>query len=81
MLLPDKHVRLAESTIGLGAFILEQLGRARTIDQIYQRMQTARQTGHFYAYHDFDSLLLALTFLYTVGAVRADLNGKIYRCD
>ncbi len=80
MLLPDKHITLAESLFGLGAFILQHLDRPKTMDQLYQKMQGARDDGSFPAFHDFDSLVLAISFLYAVGAVEADQIGVLRKC-
>jgi hypothetical protein len=79
MLLPDKHVTLAESILGLGAFVLQQLDRPRSVDQIYQRMIKAREDRTFPAFHDFDSLILAISFLYAIGAIESNPSGVI-RC-
>jgi hypothetical protein len=81
MLMPDKHITLAESILGLGAFVLQQLDRARTVDQLYYRVVRAREDKTLNAFHDFDSLLLALSFLYAVGAIRPESRGRLCRCD
>lgn len=60
MLLPDKHITLAESMLGLGAFVLALLDRPRTVDHLYQRVKEARDDRSLPAYHDLDSVLLAL---------------------
>jgi len=80
MLLPNKHITLAESILGLGAFVLQQLDRSRTVDQLYQAVLKARENRAFPAFHDFDSLILAITFLYTIGAIESDSNGMVKRC-
>ena len=33
--MPDKHVRFAESLLGLGSFVLEALDEPRTIDELW----------------------------------------------
>lgn len=81
MLLPDKHVTLAESLLGLGAFLIEQLDRPRTIDSLYQRVLKAREDRSLPAFHDLDSVILAAAFLYAVGAIEADATGAIALCD
>ena len=80
MLLPNKHVTLAESLLGLGAFVLRELERPRTVDQLYERMVRAREDRSLPAFHDFDSLVLATAFLYALGAIQADTNGAVRRC-
>jgi hypothetical protein len=80
VLLPDKHITLAESILGLGAFVLHQLDRPRTVDQVYHRLLTAREDQSLHAFHDFDSLIIAVTFLYSLGAVDLDAEGRVFRC-
>ena len=80
MLLPDKHITLAESILGLGAFLLGELNTARTVDRLYNRVCQARDQESLPAYHDFDAVLLAILFLYAIGAVELTDNGGVQRC-
>ncbi|MCH8823866.1 MAG: hypothetical protein IH984_10200 [Planctomycetes bacterium] len=80
MLLPEKHICLAESILGLGAFIIEQLDRARSVDQLHDRVSEACEGPELPAYHDFDSILLAVLFLFSIGAVEMTNTGSIRRC-
>lgn len=80
MLLPDKHITLAESILGLGAFLLGLLDRPRSVDHLYQRVKEAREDHSLPAYHDLDSVLLALGFLYAIGVVEATDTGGVRRC-
>jgi hypothetical protein len=81
MLLPEKHISLAESILGLGGFILGHLDRPRTVDQIYQRVQAGREDGTLPAFHDFDAVLVAIVFLFSIRAVKANSTGAVSRCD
>ena len=80
MLLPDKHISLGESLLGLGAFIIEELRQPRSIDWLHERVEDARQTNRLPGFHDFDSLLLAILFLYTLDAIEMTKDGAIRRC-
>lgn len=80
MLLPDKHISLAESLLGLGAFLLAKLERPRSVDQLHELVTAARETPDLPGYHDFDSVVLAVLFLYLVGAVEMTNSGAIRRC-
>lgn len=80
MLLPDKHITLAESILGLGAFILEVLDKPRSIDRVYDRVSGAAETPDLPAYHDFDAFLLAVLFLYSIDAVELTDEGGLQRC-
>jgi hypothetical protein len=80
MLLPDKHITLAESILGLGGFIISLLDRPRTVDQIYQRVKDSRDDRSLPAFHDLDSVVLAVLFLYSIGAVESTESGAVSRC-
>ena len=80
MLLPDKHISVAESVLGLGAFVLDQLGSAQSVDRLFECVDAAKETESLPAYHDFDSVTLALLFLYSIGAIELTESGMIRRC-
>jgi hypothetical protein len=80
MLLPEKHITLAESILGLGGFVLSVLDRPKTADQIYQRAKEAREDKSLPAFHDLDSIILAMLFLYLIGAIEATDSGAVRRC-
>lgn len=78
MLLPDKHIGFAESLIGLGSFILENLAIPQDIDSLWRAFEKARGT-HYPAYHSFDNMVLAVDMLYAINAIEMDQNGKLTR--
>jgi hypothetical protein len=81
MLLPDKHITLAESILGLGAFIIgELLERPHSLDRLYEKVAEASEGPELPAYHDFDSLLLAILFLYSMEAIELNRNGNLQLC-
>jgi hypothetical protein len=81
MLLPDKHITLAESILGLGAFILgELLERPQSLDRLYEKVSRASEGPTLPAYHDFDGLVLAILFLYSIGAIDLNENGGLQLC-
>jgi hypothetical protein len=81
MLLPDKHITLAESILGLGSFVLgELLERPQSVDRLYKTVSEASESPTLPAYHDFDALLLAILFLYSIGIVEATENGGLKLC-
>ena len=80
MLLPEKHITLAESILGLGAFVLSELETPQSVDRLYERLVKAAETPVLPAYHDFDALLLSILFLYSIGAVELGVNGGLQRC-
>jgi len=80
MLLPDKHIRLAESIIGLSGFALESLVAPKTIDALWAEFREVNNTYEFPAYHSFENLVLAIDFLFSIGAITEDSHGKLARC-
>jgi hypothetical protein len=80
MLLPEKHVTLAESILGLGAFLLLALDRPKTIDELYQHAQEGWANQSLPAFHSFDSVLLGILFLYSVGLIEATQTGAVRQC-
>jgi len=78
MLLPDKHITFAESLLGLGYFVLDNLKSPATIDQVWRNFEKVR--GNEYpAFHSFDNLVLAVDALYAIGAVVLTADGKLKR--
>lgn len=80
MLVPDKHITLAESMVGLGGVILEKLSQPRSVDYLYKNIRHDIECGELPVHHDFDSVLLAILFLYAIGAVTDTADGKIKQC-
>lgn len=80
--MPDKHIKLSESYIGLGAFILETLTRPKTIDHIWMSFKKARKADKYPSVHSFESVIIALDMLYAIGAIQEveDKEGWYKRC-
>jgi hypothetical protein len=81
MLLPDKHITLAESILGLGAFVLSELLRSpQSVDRLYERVVQSNGSPALPAYHDFDAMLLAILFLYSIGTIELSDKGVLRPC-
>jgi hypothetical protein len=79
MILPSKHIRFSESLLGLGGVLLGFTKEPKTVDDIWLSYSEKNNSKNgFPAYHNFDNVILALNYLYLVGAVQIDNNGKIY---
>ncbi len=63
MILPTKHLQLDKSLLAIGGRILNALPRPRTITSTWEEVRRD------YEGLPFESFALALTFLYTIGAV------------
>lgn len=81
MLLPDKHITLSQSILGLGAFVLEAVSAPKTIDELWQSLVEVRNTAVFPAYHSFDNLIAAICFLHLIGAIDVSADARLRRCD
>jgi hypothetical protein len=78
-LLPGKHITFSESLVGLGALILAEIGSAKTVDEIWLKLHDVTGSGPVLAEKiRFDDLLLALDFLFMIGAVRLGTSGEIH---
>lgn len=80
MILPSKHISLSESFFGLGGVILGFLKTPLTVDEIWHRFYKINNTKQFPAYHSFDNVILALDYLFVIGAIDINEQGKIMLC-
>jgi len=79
MILPSKHIRFSESLLGLGGVILNFITEPLTIDEIwYKYSNINNKKNGFPAYHNFDNLVLAINYLFLIGVIEINKNGKIY---
>ena len=63
MILPDKHLSTERSLVSLGAVVLAELRQPRSVSALWESVRQTSGTGTF---HQFT---LAVTFLFTIGAV------------
>lgn len=79
MILPSKHIRFSESLLGLGGVILGIIvDEPKTIDEIWYKFSEINNNKKIFpAYHNFDNVVLSLNYLFVIGAVSIDINGKI----
>lgn len=81
MLMPDKHIKFAESLLGLGSYVLDALTAPQTIDDLWDGYRKARKMGQYPAPHTFDNLVLAVDILFAIGAIiESDHSGVLQRC-
>jgi len=79
MILPTKHLEPERSLLGVGADCLRLLDRPKTISRLWDDYKTLR-TGSWLGSSrvTFDWFVLALDFLYCIGAVRS-IDGVLQR--
>ena len=80
MLMPDKHIKFAESLVGLGSFILEALEEPKSIDALWDAFRQARIDRKYPSPHSFESLVLAVDVLYAIGAIEPAKLGVLRKC-
>ncbi|BCG85069.1 MULTISPECIES: ABC-three component system middle component 6 [unclassified Mesorhizobium] len=71
MLLPTKHIKIENALLGVGAEVLAELDRPKTVSTLFYDIQ-ARRSEYEMTTIEFDWFLLAVDFLYAVGAVRLE---------
>ena len=77
MILPTKHIRISESLIGLGGYLLKYFKVPITVDQLWLKYEKANNNS-FPAYHNFDNVVLALNLLFLMGIVDINEKGELY---
>jgi hypothetical protein len=79
MILPAKHIRFAESLLGLGGKLLTFVKQPMTVDEIWREYSKVNNDKKkFPAYHSFDNVVLALNLLYVIGAIEITPEGKVH---
>lgn len=68
MLLPTKHIRPENAVIGVGAEVLSLLSSEKSVSVLFRDLQDMRQELELAAIQ-FDWFLLALDFLFAIGAI------------
>ena len=69
MLMPTKHIKTENALIGVGAELLAILDKEKTASRLFLDLQEARRKNDLATIH-FDWFMLAVDFLFTIGAVR-----------
>ncbi len=79
MIIPTKHTNFSESLLGLGSYVLNELKTPKTVDYLWKQYNIDYKKEKYFGKHSFDNLLLAIVFLYSIGAVK-EKNGDIIKC-
>lgn len=78
MILPTKHVRADRALIGVGGEVLGLLSEPMTVSRLWDAIRERRSTASASAPVDYTWFVLALDFLFMVGAIEAK-RGVIMR--
>lgn len=80
MILPSKHITIAQSLWGLAAFLIIFLEAPKTVDELWAKFEKINDTSKLPAKHSFERVVLALDFLYMIDAIEMTGDGKIKLC-
>lgn len=81
MILPKKHLDINESIFGFGAFLLQQLKKSMSVEELWEYY---RDTYHNHIYpvkFSFDQYIVTLDYLFIIGAIRKNEEGDISLCN
>lgn len=81
MLLPDKHIKISESILGLGGLVSNAMRERMSFDGLMVALAPRFGTPEWPAYHTPETVSLALSLLYMIGTIDVADNGELYRCD
>ena len=77
MILPTKHIRISESLIGLGGYLVKFLKEPMSVDNLWIKFSKVNNKK-FPAYHNFDNVVLSLNLLFIMGIVDINEKGELY---
>ena len=83
MILPGKHIRMAESLLGLSSVLIPFLRDSpKTVDDLWNDFNKKNKNFRVIpAYHSFDKFILALDFLFLTDSIELDQDGKLQLCE
>jgi len=73
MILPQKHVSISESMYGFGAELAALINNEIEIDELWKKYKESNIPYK----HNFDMFILALDYLFIIGAINFDDRGGI----
>ncbi|MEG2013616.1 MAG: hypothetical protein RR063_10510 [Anaerovoracaceae bacterium] len=77
MILPKKQLSINESLFGFGAYLLQQLNTPITIDDLWVCYKDSYTNKKYSVKFSFDQFVLALDYLYIIGAIRENERGLL----
>lgn len=80
MIMPQKHISLSESLIGLGAFVLSATKEKRkTLDSVIKDVdKLINRNKNEKIYNNIDNIVLAIDYLFSIGAIDIDDEGRVF---
>ena len=80
MLLPDKHIRIAESILGVAGLVLATIKEPMSLDELMASLSPVFDTPKWPAAHGVESVVMALCFLNSIGVIDVTSTGDLVRC-
>ena len=77
MILPKKQLSIEESFWGFGGFLLKQLQKPMLVDELWECYKEFYSKGKYSVRFSFDQFIMALDYLYIIGAIKKDERWKI----
>ncbi|WP_397357124.1 ABC-three component system middle component 6 [Oscillibacter sp.] len=77
MILPKKQVSMYESYFGFGAFLLQHLSNPISPDELWQYYKDSYANNQYPIKFSFDQFIIALDYLYIIGAIRKNERGLL----
>lgn len=79
MIMPSKHINFSESLLGFGSYVLKNLDKPKSIDELWKKYQLDLANDLNIAKQSFDNLILTIAFLHLIGAV-IEIDGEVVKC-
>lgn len=76
MILPKKHIKLSESLFAMGAIVLKEINKSKTVDEVWELVKDNKLINPI----TFDSFILALDYLYCINLIEINDEGGLVRC-
>ena len=77
MVLPKKHLSIYESCFGFGAYLLTQMHKPLTIDALWDNYKSTYANKNYPVKFSFDQFVLAIDYLYIIGAIKINERGLL----
>lgn len=82
MILPKKQVSINESFFGFGGFLLQQLSKPMTVDELWGFYKDSYSNKKYPVKFSFDQYIMALDYLFIIGAIKKNEEGLLcYEAD
>lgn len=80
-LMPEKHVRFADSTLAVAGWARQQLGRPRTLDELltHAHREANRGSHGWLKRVRFEDLVYASTLLFALGDIERGAEDRLVR--